>query len=94
MQTRATITAACGSSPDFRTAVHAAGSRKPAGAQQGAAAELRKALVLDPTNFLVRKQLWRTLHPDKFGEEIDLQWQKGQMAREAELGYEQANPIE
>ena len=64
------------------------------GNQREAALELRKALLLDPANFLVRKQLWRTLHPDKFGEQIDQQWQKEQIEREAQLGYEQANPVE
>ena len=64
------------------------------GDQQQAAGELRQALLLDPSNFLVRKQLWLTLHPDKFGEQIDLEWQKGQMERESKIGYEQANPIE
>ena len=65
-----------------------------AGDRQRAAGELRQALLLDPTNFLVRKQLWLTLHPDKFGEQIDLEWQQGQMERESRIGYEQANPIE
>jgi hypothetical protein len=64
------------------------------GNQREAALELREALLLDPTNFLVRKQLWRTLHPDKFGEQIDLQWQKEQIEREAQEGYERANPVE
>ena len=59
-----------------------------------AALELRQALLLDPSNYLVRKQLWRTLHPDKFGEQIDLQWQKEQIERETQVGYEQANPVE
>jgi hypothetical protein len=58
-----------------------------------AAVELRQALLLDPANYLVRKQLWRTLHPDKFGEQIDLQWQKDQIERESQMGYERANPV-
>ncbi len=58
-----------------------------------AAAAFREALLLDPDNWLVRKQLWRALHPDKFGEQIDLNWQAEQRKREAELGFERANPI-
>src|SRR5262249_40406164 len=41
-----------------------------AGDVKAAAAELRQALLLDPANFLVRKQLWRVLHPERFGEQI------------------------
>lgn len=65
-----------------------------AGQTKEAAIALRHALVLDPTNFVVRKQLWRVLHPEKFGDQIDLDWQKEQRQREAELGYAEANPIE
>jgi hypothetical protein len=50
--------------------------------------------LLDLGNFLVRKQLWHTLHPDKFGEQIDLQWQKEQIERVAQVRYERANPVE
>lgn len=58
-----------------------------------AAAAFREALLLDPENWLVRKQLWRALHPDKFGEQIDLNWQSEQRQREAALGFADANPI-
>ncbi len=63
------------------------------GQHKEAAAALRRALLRDPTNFLVRKQLWRALHPEKFGEQIDLDWQQQQRQREAELGFEAANPV-
>lgn len=51
-----------------------------------------RAYLLDPSNFLVRKQIWRMLYPERFGDPIDLDWQKEQMQREAELGFSAANP--
>lgn len=42
----------------------------------------RVALERDPPNFTVRKQIWRIEHPEKFYPEIDLDWQKEQLARE------------
>ena len=53
----------------------------------------RRASELDPDDFVIRKQLWRALHPDRFGEKIDLDWQQEQMKREAELGRLAANPV-
>jgi hypothetical protein len=44
----------------------------------------REALRLDPDNFVIRKQLWRADHPDRFGETIDFEWQRGQLAVEKE----------
>jgi len=44
----------------------------------------RQALALDPANFVIRKQLWRADHPERFGEEIDFAWQQGQLAAERE----------
>ena len=43
---------------------------------------LREALRLDPANFVIRKQLWRADHPERFGEVIDSDWQQTQLARE------------
>lgn len=45
----------------------------------------------DPKNFVIRKQIWRALYPERFGDPIDLAWQKEQIAREDELGFREAN---
>jgi len=42
----------------------------------------RRALARDPANFTIRKQIWRTEHPERFSPEIDFAWQKEQLARE------------
>lgn len=42
----------------------------------------RAALRLDPNNFIIRKQLWRADHPERFGEVIDSAWQREQLAQE------------
>lgn len=42
----------------------------------------RAALRLDADNFIIRKQLWRADHPERFGEVIDSVWQREQLARE------------
>ena len=48
--------------------------------------ELKAAMVLDPENWLIRKQLWAIETPDAFYEgDVDYAWQKEQMAREASL---------
>jgi len=52
------------------------------GDRDGGLAAWRAALAIDPDNFVIRKQLWRAEHPDRFGEEIDFDWQKQQLARE------------
>jgi thioredoxin-like negative regulator of GroEL len=51
-----------------------------------------RAFEKDPKNFVIRKQIWRALYPDRFGDPIDLAWQKEQMAREDAEGFLQANP--
>lgn len=51
-----------------------------------------RAYERDPENFVIRKQIWRALYPERFGEPIDLAWQKGQIAREDDLGFREANP--
>ena len=51
-----------------------------------------RAYLHDPTSFVVRKQIWRELYPERFGAKIDLDWQKEQIAREKELGFTAANP--
>jgi len=67
--------------------------RMAAGDREGAAALWRQATEQDPDDFVIRKQLWRALNPGRFGETIDLDWQKEQMQREGELGRSAANPL-
>ena len=56
--------------------------------QQGrtneATANLRQALVLDPSNWRIRKQIWAVENPDKFysADKPDSDWQKDQIKRE------------
>lgn len=45
----------------------------------------------DPMNFLVRKQIWYYLHPEKFLPDIDADWQRQQRAREEAMGVRAAN---
>lgn len=52
------------------------------GAIDEAAAAWRRALRYDPDNFVIRKQVWALLHPERFREPIDYAWQQGQLARE------------
>ena len=47
-----------------------------------AVAAWKRALVLDPSNFVVRKQIWAHRHPERFWPEIDFDWQRDEMARE------------
>jgi len=42
----------------------------------------REALLLDPDNFIIRKQCWYLEYPEKFQPEIDFDWQRQQLARE------------
>jgi hypothetical protein len=56
--------------------------------QQGrtneAAAKLRQALKLDPSNWRIRKQIWAVENPDKFysADKPDFSWQSEQIKRE------------
>ena len=45
----------------------------------------RRALDLDPDNFLIRSQIWVAEHPERFYPQVDLDWQYLQLERE---GYE------
>jgi tetratricopeptide (TPR) repeat protein len=47
-----------------------------------ALAAWKRALALDPANFVVRKQIWAHRHPDRFWPTIDFEWQQAEMARE------------
>jgi len=62
---------------------HAAGDRARA------LALWRAALDVDPANFLIRSQIWLEEHPDRFGADIDVDWQALQLVRE---GYEGPMP--
>ncbi len=52
-----------------------------------------KAGETDPENFLIRKQIWHLLYPERFEPTIDIAWQKAQLEREAHLGVRGANPV-
>lgn len=52
------------------------------GQTAAALAAWRRALLLDPENFIIRKQIWRVEHPDKFYPTIDYDWQQVMLARE------------
>lgn len=52
-----------------------------------------RALEADPANFLIRKQIWHLLYPEKFEPEVDFVWQRAQMEREARVGVRKANPL-
>nr|TXF86166.1 thioredoxin family protein [Alkalicoccus halolimnae] len=44
--------------------------------------ELDDAVLLDPDNFTIRKQRWQIRFPEKFGSEIDFDWQQEQLQKE------------
>lgn len=47
--------------------------------------EWRKALALDPKNWIIHKQIWAVEHPDKFYDgNVDYGWQKAQLEAEKE----------
>ena len=51
--------------------------------KQEAMAEWRKALALDPQNWIIHKQIWAVEHPEKFYEgNVDYSWQKTQLEAE------------
>lgn len=53
------------------------------GKKAEAMAEWRKALALDPANWIIHKQIWAVEHPDKFYEGgVDYGWQKQQLELE------------
>ena len=52
-----------------------------AGNRQAGLEAWRAALRLDPANLVIRKQLWRADHPERFGEVIDSDWQREQLAQ-------------
>ena len=53
------------------------------GKKTEAMAEWRKALALDPKNWIIHKQIWAVEHPDKFYDgNVDYGWQKAQLEME------------
>lgn len=53
------------------------------GKKQEAMTEWRKALALDPQNWIIHKQIWAVEHPDKFYKgDVDYGWQKAQLEAE------------
>jgi len=54
------------------------------GQRDAAVAEWQAALRRDPANFVIRKQIWSALYPEKFYPTIDFAWQSEQLARERE----------
>ena len=53
------------------------------GKKEEAMAEWRKALALDPKNWIIHKQIWAVEHPDKFYKgDVDYSWQKAQLEAE------------
>ena len=53
------------------------------GKKAEAMVEWRKALALDPKNWIIHKQIWAVEHPDKFYDgNVDYGWQKAQLETE------------
>lgn len=52
------------------------------GDKETAAKHWRKALELDPKNFVIRKQIWALEHPEQFYPAINPSWQREQLAKE------------
>ena len=53
------------------------------GKKDEAMAEWRKALALDPQNWIIHKQIWAVENPDKFYQgNVDYDWQKQQLEAE------------
>lgn len=62
------------------------------GQRRPALARLHAAYLADTKSFVIRKQIWRALYPDRFGDSIDTAWQREQIAREDSQGFGAANP--
>ena len=52
------------------------------GDKKTAAQHWRKALELEPANFVIRKQIWALEHPEQFYPAINSKWQREQLAKE------------
>ena len=54
------------------------------GKVQEAISEWRKIAIMDPKNWIVRKQIWAIIHPDKFYDAgVDFDWQRLRIEAEA-----------
>ena len=54
------------------------------GKKAEAMSEWRKALALDPKNWIIHKQIWAVEHPDKFYDgNVNFGWQKAQLEAES-----------
>ena len=43
----------------------------------------RQGLALEPSNYIIRKQIWAVENPDRFySGDVDYDWQREQMAKE------------
>ncbi|HJN13890.1 MAG TPA: tetratricopeptide repeat protein [Armatimonadota bacterium] len=52
--------------------------------QDEAIVQWRKALELDPDNWIIHKQIWAVEHPEAFYEgSVDYGWQKQELAKES-----------
>ena len=50
------------------------------GKEKEAIFQWRKIVNLDPDNYIVRKQIWAIMHPEKFyNDRVDFDWQREQM---------------
>ena len=53
------------------------------GQVDAALAEWRRCLILEPNNWIVRKQIWAIENPERFyAGDVDLNWQREQLARD------------
>jgi hypothetical protein len=59
------------------------------GRQDEALLTWRRALQIDPENFVIRSQIWAVEHPERFYPVVDRKWQEQQLARE---GYDKPLP--
>jgi len=90
---RAGETPAFGAPDDEALALFQSGvEAREVGRREEALRLWHRAYLHDPKSFVIRKQIWRELYPERFGERIDLDWQREQIAREKELGFSAANP--
>lgn len=60
-----------------------------AGDTTSALALWRRALAIDPDNFLIRSQIWAVENPERFWPAVDREWQEAQLVRE---GYDKPLP--
>jgi hypothetical protein len=61
--------------------------------KRAAAEAWLRAAESDAANWLVRKQIWHLLYPERFEPQVDTAWQRAQLEREERLGIRSANPL-